>query len=251
MPYKSRAQAAYFNIHRKEMEAQGVNVDEWNSASKGMKLPKHKKAGGAIASALATARKYAKGGISTLPKTPPKMPKAPKPGGEAIENLAMKGSSIRLGREGMINSSIPGRTDKLPMNVKSGSYILPADIPSALGQGNTMAGGQILKNMFNAGPYGMAPMKSKSSRAPIGRLNLSPQRMPKRPFQDGGEADDEGGDDHVPIIAAGGEYLIPPEVVQDIGHGSMKAGHDVLDKFVLKVRKHHIETLKKLPGPKK
>ena len=43
MPYKSRAQAAYFNIHKKELEKQGVNVEEWNKASKGRKLPKHVK----------------------------------------------------------------------------------------------------------------------------------------------------------------------------------------------------------------
>ena len=43
MPYVSRAQEAYFNAHRKELEAQGVNVDEWNKASKGKKLPEHKK----------------------------------------------------------------------------------------------------------------------------------------------------------------------------------------------------------------
>jgi hypothetical protein len=39
MPYKSKAQEAYFNIHKNELEKQGVNVDEWNKASKGMKLP--------------------------------------------------------------------------------------------------------------------------------------------------------------------------------------------------------------------
>ncbi|HEY6020704.1 MAG TPA: hypothetical protein VIY48_12660, partial [Candidatus Paceibacterota bacterium] len=117
--------------------------------------------------------------------------------------------------------------------------ILPADIPSALGQGNTMAGGEILKKMFNSGPYGLPTMKGH------GR-----PRIPKKGFQEGGEVE-EGSDEHIPIIAAGGEYEIPPEVVRDIGHGSLKAGHDVLDKFVLKVRKHHIETLKKLPGPKK
>ena len=39
MPYKSKAQEAYFNIHKKELEKQGVNVDEWNKESKGMKLP--------------------------------------------------------------------------------------------------------------------------------------------------------------------------------------------------------------------
>lgn len=45
MPYKSKAQAAYFNIHKKELEKQGVSVDEWNKASKGKKLPKKKKKG--------------------------------------------------------------------------------------------------------------------------------------------------------------------------------------------------------------
>ena len=40
MPYKSQAQAAYFNIHKKELEKQGVDVNEWNQASKGKSLPK-------------------------------------------------------------------------------------------------------------------------------------------------------------------------------------------------------------------
>lgn len=43
MPYKSRSQAAYFNIHRKELEGEGVNVSEWNKKSKGKKLPKKAK----------------------------------------------------------------------------------------------------------------------------------------------------------------------------------------------------------------
>jgi hypothetical protein len=43
MPYKSRAQEAYFNANKKKLEKQGVNVDEWNKASKGIKLPKKAK----------------------------------------------------------------------------------------------------------------------------------------------------------------------------------------------------------------
>ena len=39
MPFKSKAQAAYFNIHKSELEKQGVDVNEWNKASKGLKLP--------------------------------------------------------------------------------------------------------------------------------------------------------------------------------------------------------------------
>jgi hypothetical protein len=43
MPYKSKAQQAYFNVNRKELEAEGVNVDEWNKSSKGKKLPEKAK----------------------------------------------------------------------------------------------------------------------------------------------------------------------------------------------------------------
>jgi hypothetical protein len=46
MPYSSLAQAADFNIHKKELEKKGVDVTKWNEASKGMKLPEHKKSKG-------------------------------------------------------------------------------------------------------------------------------------------------------------------------------------------------------------
>jgi hypothetical protein len=40
MPFVSQAQRGYFNANRGKLEAQGVDVGEWNSASKGMSLPK-------------------------------------------------------------------------------------------------------------------------------------------------------------------------------------------------------------------
>jgi hypothetical protein len=43
MPYKSKAQEAYFNVNRDKLEKQGVDVDEWNAASKGKELPEKKK----------------------------------------------------------------------------------------------------------------------------------------------------------------------------------------------------------------
>lgn len=39
MPYVSDAQRKYFNANRAKMEAQGVDVDEYNEASKGKQLP--------------------------------------------------------------------------------------------------------------------------------------------------------------------------------------------------------------------
>ena len=40
MPYRSQAQEAFFNANRKKLEKQGVDVDEWNAASKGKSLPR-------------------------------------------------------------------------------------------------------------------------------------------------------------------------------------------------------------------
>ena len=39
MPYKSLAQEGYFHTHRAQLERQGVDVDEWDAATKGSKLP--------------------------------------------------------------------------------------------------------------------------------------------------------------------------------------------------------------------
>jgi hypothetical protein len=40
MPYKSLAQERYFHANKKKLERQGVNVSEWDKATKGRKLPK-------------------------------------------------------------------------------------------------------------------------------------------------------------------------------------------------------------------
>ena len=42
MPYASQAQAGYFHTHKKQLEAQGVDVGEWDAATKGKSLPKRK-----------------------------------------------------------------------------------------------------------------------------------------------------------------------------------------------------------------
>ena len=42
MPFVSKAQEGFFNANRAKLEKQGVDVDEWNAASKGLSLPEHK-----------------------------------------------------------------------------------------------------------------------------------------------------------------------------------------------------------------
>lgn len=46
MPYKSQAQAGYFHTHAKQLAKQGVDVSEWDQATKGKHLPKRAADGG-------------------------------------------------------------------------------------------------------------------------------------------------------------------------------------------------------------
>jgi len=123
---------------------------------------------------------------------------------------------------GPIHSPVAGRTDHLPMHVHSGSYVIPADIISAMGEGNTMAGFKVANNLFGP-PQGIPLARAK-----------------------GGETGEI-----VPIIAAGGEYVIHPDDVTRIGNGTLDEGHKILDSFVKKMRAKTVQTLKNLPGPAK
>lgn len=269
--------------------------------------------------------------------------------------------------KGPIHSSVAGRTDHLPMHVASGSYVIPADIISAMGEGNSMAGFKIAKSIFSvSGPYdqgtgmpygggempygqpvprkaggggadsgkaasqytglrdmvngggpgasgktfsggplakvsnavGLRPVGSGGGSGPnvggiVGGLVGGPvgylagsmltgratgpsdfinggglgasgdtfkggpasgamNMLGVTPYSSGMAAGGPVHDgDAVPIVAAGGEYVIPPEDVTHIGSGSLDDGHKILDAFVKKMRKKTIRTLQSLPGPKK
>jgi hypothetical protein len=180
----------------------------------------------AVAAALHTADKYADGGNSGF-----------NPERGAAFGLAKQATS----GSGMIKSPIPGRTDKINLNVPSGAYVIPADIPSAIGQGNSEAGGNILGKMLTKGPYGMNIPKSKGPR--IGARHASLSKMMH--FASGGDVGQT-----TPIIAAGGEYIVHPQDVAALGNGDIDVGHKILDAFVKHIRSKHIKTLQKLKPPK-
>ena len=232
-------------------------------------------------------------------------------------NMAGSGKKTKT-HKGAIHSSVAGRTDHLPMHVASGSYVIPADIISAMGEGNSMAGFKVAKNIFSApGPYGQsaeslpygasgmpygvpAPKKADGGAAAgpnvgyelVKRMAIGPgsgngtslaaPAAPKQSFgsnlmggasrqaqqgQQGQQAPKTelndmytpysrnyasgGATDAVPIVAAGGEYVIPPEDVMHLGSGDIDHGHKILDVFVKKMREKTIKTLQGLPGPKK
>jgi hypothetical protein len=152
---------------------------------------------------------------------------------------------------GPIHSPVAGRTDHLPMHVPSGSYVVPADIVSAMGEGNTVAGFKHFKRMFAGVPYSGASGPYSQSGGPYG--------SGKEPYgQKGGPYGAEmpgkahgGATASVPIVAAGGEYVLSPAEVRDCGGGDLEMGHKVLDEFIKRMRAKTVKTLKSLPGPKK
>jgi len=156
---------------------------------------------------------------------------------------------------GAIRSTVAGRTDHLPIHVPAGAYVIPADIISGMGEGNTDAGFKVAKSIFSVPLYGAGPKAPAYGAAPT-PYGENPKETYDQPMGSPYGMDmpgkaEGGGIEAAPIVAAGGEYVIHPEDVKRIGGGDMDAGHRELDRFVKLYRKHLIETLKKLPGPKK
>lgn len=170
-------------------------------------------------------KKRADGGPFRFPRMPeaphaPKAPRAPKP---------MKVHT------GPIHSAVAGRTDHLPTHVPSGSYVIPADIVSSLGEGNTMAGFKNIRRMFSGAPYG-------AGMAPYGQTGGM--------YGQTGHAAG-GAVQNVPCVLAGGEHVLAPHEVLWAGDGDMETGHRVLDDFVKQYRAKTIKTLSNLPEPRK
>lgn len=175
-------------------------------------------------------------------------------GGMTVTNTEPSPVSGKV-HHGAIRSTVAGRTDHLPIHVPAGAYVIPADIISGMGEGNTDAGFKIAKSIFSvplygssaqAQAYGAGPTPyGENPKQPYGQALKEPYGMPMPTKAEGGETE------AAPIVAAGGEYVIHPDDVRRIGGGDMDAGHRELDRFVKMYRKHLIDTLKKLPGPKK
>jgi hypothetical protein len=139
---------------------------------------------------------------------------------QAPQPATPAGTASKL-HTGAIKAPVAGRTDHLPMHVPSGSYVIPADIVSAIGEGNTEHGFEIIDYMVQ-------------------------QRMAA-----GGDVGDMDQANPVAIVAAGGEYVIPPDAVKGFGDGDLDVGHRALDDWVKSERATTIATLQKLPPPKR
>lgn len=144
---------------------------------------------------------------------------------------------------GLVMSPIGGRSDHIPMNLASGSYVIPADVVSGSGQGNTMAGGHAFDEMVRSGPHG--------TRLPMPKIRGTLPKPPGMPRVVGAHHFARGGRmrGRVPVIVAGGERIVSPDEVAQLSGGDMKKGHSMLDRWVVEMRKHIIAHTRKLPGP--
>jgi hypothetical protein len=190
---------------------------------------------------------------------------------------------------GAINTPTPGRADAHPTHVPPGSYVMPADIVSSIGEGNTAAGQAMLAKMFlplqaqggqqiammgQGAPYGGtgAPYGAQSPdlrTKPMGPpRGIQPRVVgePKYPVYAGPRG--QTGPDFVqahggvvpggggvrpgtPINISGGEFVVPPEEVRRRGRGDIDYGHEILDAWVKGEHIKAIKTLKRLPEPAK
>lgn len=159
----------------------------------------------------------------------------------------MQRSQDRSVMHGPVLSAVSGRTDAHKTAVPSGSYVVPADIVSGRGQGNTLAGMNILQRMFKMGPYGSPAGSIRPGRSMPGPMS-APKQQSIMGARGGGKQRGHIGKP-VPVHLAGGELVIPPDRLMETVHPNLDTAHEIMDKWVVKERKKLRKTLGKLPGP--
>ena len=133
--------------------------------------------------------------------------------------------------KGAIVSAVPGRTDKHFTHVPSGSFVIPADIVSGHGEGNTIAGIETLNKLFKLGSEKANHVSKLARGGHVGKP--------------------------VPVKLAGGEIVVPPENVHETmcrvtkKNLSLSQAHAAMDAWVIAQRKKLRKTLASLPGPAK
>jgi hypothetical protein len=128
--------------------------------------------------------------------------------------IALKYTQKRAsgGRVGSIRGDTDGRADALKTSVPNGSHVIPADIVSALGNGNSASGFKILEKQF--------PRTKKWATGGAVKVRLSD-----------------------------GEFVLTPENVAALGEGDPERGHRAADAWIMHVRNEDIERRKRLPPP--
>lgn len=156
---------------------------------------------------------------------------------------------------GLLNSAGPGRTDTINTTVPAGSYVIPADIVSGLGEGSTLAGSAVIDRMFATAPYGVNPPRIGHGRGVPTARTPEPVNPDARPstvdstFINSAGRYAKGGDtEKSPVVVAGGEHVLSPQQII-AKFGSLRRGHQILDHWVVMQRQKIAKEIKSLPNP--
>ena len=119
-----------------------------------------------------------------------------------------------------------GTSDSIAAKIPIGSFVLPANVVSQLGRGDTTSGLEALDRAFGKGRGAV----TDSERRPKGRGAVTDSE--RRPKGLGAVTDSE----RAPMGAiesylSRGEYVIPPDTVAAMGQGDPIKGADVLSRY--------------------
>lgn len=158
---------------------------------------------------------------------------------------AMSQEDTGGGATGYLHGPTGGRTDAILTSAPAGSHVIPADVVSGLGEGNSMAGAGVMQRILATGPHGI-PMPRAGGRLGAPRPPPLPQDHTR-----GGNIGGGGRGELTPVALSHGEFVVTPEQVAHWGDGDMDKGHKIFDHFIVKMRDHIIKTMKRLPPPVK
>lgn len=116
-----------------------------------------------------------------------------------------RGADSPIHTGGILPGNTGGRTDVLNKIVPAGSYVLPADVVSGLGEGNTNSGSHVLDIMMHTLPYGIQggghkgggtgiPRAPSSFKQPSFNLNQVKKGGPINKYASGGPSEDASDD---------------------------------------------------------
>lgn len=167
--------------------------------------------------------------------------------------MKQSGSAETYHHSGLLNSSGPGRTDTINTNVPAGAYVIPADVVSGLGEGNTLAGSAVIDKMFGTAPYGIRSPKINRGRLPSPPSDISrtePNPSVDTSFIDSAGKYAKGGDakSKAPVVVAGGEHVLSPQQIIN-KFGSLRRGHKILDEWVVQTRQKTAKEMMSLAPP--
>ena len=162
--------------------------------------------------------------------------------GGIIPGVSRVGGTGPTHFHGLVHGSGNGRSDSISTRVPKGSYVVPADIVSGIGHGDTIAGARALEHSF---PEEEGRLHTRAHVRGFSPLMQSPF---KRAFSAKSQLADGGVPEMSDVLLSAGEFLIGPKALLK-KYGSLKHAHDVMDAYIVHRRKKLIKETKALKPP--